>query len=98
MLPELSPSTATSIGVLVQAIQRAPLVPQVGHLEPLSSLAAEYPHNRSYKHQITQELPQRGRLRSWRRIRGDGNCYYRAFMVGVFEGPPGTQWPLVTCR
>jgi hypothetical protein len=52
--PELSPTTATRIGLLVQEVNQAPLLPQVGPLEPLSTLAAEYPHNQSYQRQITQ--------------------------------------------
>jgi ubiquitin thioesterase protein OTUB1 len=55
--------------------------PLVAGLLPLNALMAEYTNSRSADlyHATTQTLS--ARYESIRRIRGDGNCFYRAFFV-----------------
>jgi len=59
--------------------QRA--TPLVKPKEPISLLREEY-KNQNILTKITQIS---NLFRSWRRIRGDGNCWYSAFMVAVLE-------------
>ena len=66
-----------------------PSITNVGPEMPLDSLADEYPYNPYLRRQILEWLPAHGPIRGWRRIRGDGNCYYRSFIVGVLDGPAG---------
>ena len=66
-----------------------PSITNVGPEMPLDSLADEYPNNPYLRRQILEWLPAHGPIRGWRRIRGDGNCYYRSFIVGVLDGSAG---------
>jgi len=56
----------------------------VGMEEPLSSLLEEFRYNQGQQQQI-RKLMGEEKYSRWRRIRGDGNCYYRAFMFGIIE-------------
>ncbi|CAK0889400.1 unnamed protein product [Prorocentrum cordatum] len=58
----------------------------VGNLrdwEPLQSLAEEFRYNAGIVGKVSQ-LEQRG-YGGWRRVRGDGNCFYRAVGFGLLE-------------
>lgn len=77
--------------------------PLVGEREPVAALAAEYADNPSFG----PKLGELGaRFAAVRRVRGDGNCFYRAVLVGLGEalvlagvrrggggGPPGAGAP-----
>jgi hypothetical protein len=39
----------------------------------------------SFDGQVYEDLGRRGGLGSWRRVRGDGNSYYRAFMLAYLH-------------
>jgi hypothetical protein len=43
------------------------------------------------RRQILEDLDGIGGVTGWRRVRGDGNCYYRAFMVGWLDHHLGTS-------
>lgn len=61
----------------------APALSNVGLREPLSTLAAEFKFNASFAAKV-QDLERRGYV-GWRRVRGDGNCFYRAVGFGALE-------------
>lgn len=54
-----------------------------GHMEPLATLADEFRHNQDFQAKV-QKLAKLG-YKNWRRIRGDGNCFYRAVGLAVLE-------------
>uniref|UniRef100_A0A7S0AKS8 ubiquitinyl hydrolase 1 n=1 Tax=Pyrodinium bahamense TaxID=73915 RepID=A0A7S0AKS8_9DINO len=58
-------------------------IENIGPREPLSSLIDEFRYNAMFGEKIRhlQGLGYDG----WRRVRGDGNCYYRAVGVGLLE-------------
>lgn len=51
---------------------------------PIQSLILLFPRLENWKEQV-EELQNRG-FSSWRKARGDGNCYYRAVGVAYLEG------------
>lgn len=63
----------------------------VGKQEPLDSLKAQYASNPSFMSKVewlaTPDAanPERGRYAAMRRTRPDGNCFYRAYLYGIFE-------------
>lgn len=61
----------------------APIARNVGPREPLSTLIQEFRFNTSFASKV-RRLEQRG-YTGWRRIRGDGNCFYRAVGFGLLE-------------
>lgn len=73
--------------------------PNVGIYEPLSSLRDEFKFNKHFGQKVT-ELAGEG-YHGWRRIRGDGNCFYRAFGFGLLEqiilAPPKQQMAWAAC-
>jgi len=60
-----------------------PAPTNVGPVESLGTLAMEFKHNDDFKKKVGLLLRQ-GYV-NWRRIRGDGNCFYRAVGFGLFE-------------
>lgn len=46
---------------------------------------------------MREDLGGRGGLAGWRRVRGDGNCYYRAFMLGWLDHFVGKRLPAKGC-
>eukprot|EP00811_Abedinium_folium_P037074 NODE_9723_length_1403_cov_3.534483.p1 GENE.NODE_9723_length_1403_cov_3.534483~~NODE_9723_length_1403_cov_3.534483.p1 ORF type:complete len:280 (+),score=10.13 NODE_9723_length_1403_cov_3.534483:104-943(+) len=60
-----------------------PEIRNLGPREPLSTLANDFKYNESFCNKIA-ELESVG-YRGWRRIRGDGNCFYRCIAVGLLE-------------
>lgn len=69
----------------------------LGPWEPLGSLADEFRFNTNFGEKV-QRLERRG-YTGWRRIRGDGNCFYRALGLGLLEqltasglGPKRLDW------
>lgn len=62
----------------------------VNNKEPLEKIQAEYQDPQSLKFlQKAQELL--ARYKSFRKIRGDGNCFYRAFIFAQFEHMMGDR-------
>lgn len=63
--------------------EQATTVPYVGSRESLANLKAEYTHGSEiYRQKITYlqlSFPE------WRRTRGDGNCFFRAFIFAYLE-------------
>jgi len=55
----------------------------VGPREPLRSLKEDFKFNPGFKEKVCQ-LAERGYV-GWRRVRGDGNCFYRAVGFGFLE-------------
>src|SRR5690554_3653177 len=73
---------AVEITDQIQPAETEPVeVENVGDLERLDREASSHynTHIRDVLFQLAQECPR------WRRIRGDGNCFYRAYIVGIFE-------------
>ena len=58
-------------------------VPNIGPREELGSLASEFRFNPRFVQKVDR-LGQRG-YEGWRRVRGDGNCFYRAVGFGLLE-------------
>lgn len=62
----------------------SPEVPaNIGPWEPLVTLAEEFRYNQNFKQKVGMLL--RDGYKGWRRIRGDGNCFYRAVGYAVLE-------------
>ncbi|KAI9598342.1 peptidase C65 Otubain-domain-containing protein [Syncephalis fuscata] len=57
--------------------------PLVGEQQPLAILEQEYEHGSAVYRTKINELDQQ--YRSFRRCRGDGNCFFRAFAFAWFE-------------
>eukprot|EP00440_Ansanella_granifera_P061704 gb/GFBE01066895.1/.p1 GENE.gb/GFBE01066895.1/~~gb/GFBE01066895.1/.p1 ORF type:complete len:339 (+),score=87.53 gb/GFBE01066895.1/:1-1017(+) len=57
--------------------------PAVGKLETLDKLREEFKFNKSFGEKVKQ-LEKLG-YDGWRRMRGDGNCFYRAVGFGLLE-------------
>jgi len=57
--------------------------PLVGKLQKLSELEEEYKNNAKFLKKI-QTVDKRF-PKGFRRVRGDGNCFYRAYLFGCFE-------------
>jgi len=55
----------------------------LGPREPLSSLIDEFRYNLKFADKV-RHLEQRGYV-GWRRVLGDGNCYYRSVAFGLLE-------------
>lgn len=55
----------------------------IGLREPLETLADEFKFNVNFVAKV-QRLSQEG-YQGWRRVRGDGNCFYRAFGFALLE-------------
>ncbi|OLP97360.1 Anoctamin-10 [Symbiodinium microadriaticum] len=66
-------------------VQRAQLV---GPLAPLSELEAEYAENPAFLAKV-KSLEER--FSSFRRTSPDGNCFYRAYLFGIFEQLVGNK-------
>lgn len=66
---------------------RPPL--NLGPYEPLSTLAEEFKFNASFQRRV-KSLEEKG-YAGWRRIRGDGNCFYRAVGFGLLEAATLSQ-------
>lgn len=60
-----------------------PGIQNVGPREPLSSLIEDFKFNSSFCAKVNQ-LVEHGYV-GWRRVRGDGNCFYRAVLFGLLE-------------
>eukprot|EP00937_MAST-01D_sp_MAST-1D-sp2_P007974 g7974.t1 len=60
------------------------LEPNVGPAEPTSSFAARFGATAALRAKARQ-LSERHGYHRWRRVRGDGNCYYRAVGVQLLE-------------
>jgi hypothetical protein len=56
--------------------------PLVGQREPLAALQAEYAHSAVFSSKLREVAAQYAEIR---RVRGDGSCFYRAFLVGLAE-------------
>lgn len=65
------------------AVGSAARLRNMGPREALSSLMEEFRFNPAIAEKV-RRLEQRG-YTGWRRIRGDGNCYYRSVGFGVLE-------------
>lgn len=61
----------------------AAVVQSLGKLESLNSLVDEFKYNKSFCQKV-DELHKKGYI-GWRRVRGDGNCFYRACGFGLLE-------------
>lgn len=83
------------------AARERPLV-NVGRCEALSSLAWDFRFNRDFGDKV-RALEAMG-YRGWRRVRGDGNCFYRAVGFGLLErlaaqeGARRTSWGEQICH
>lgn len=68
-------------------------IANVGPREQLASLAEEFRFNEKFVNRV-QQLERLGYV-GWRRIRGDGNCFYRSVGFGLLEqiiaAPAGTD-------
>jgi len=62
--------------------EAAEALPLVGPQEPLDSLKAQYAENAGFLPKV-HALEQR--FLGLRRTRPDGNCFYRAYLFGIFE-------------
>lgn len=56
--------------------------PLVGEREPLTALQEEYAANNAFTTKLAEVA---ARYAAFRRVRGDGSCFYRAFLVGITE-------------
>merc|ERR1712216_106894 len=54
----------------------------LGFCETLDSLQEDFRHSAEHVRKITE---MRDEFAAWRRVRGDGNCYYRALGCGFME-------------
>jgi len=78
------------------------LIPNLGPQEDLGSLASEFKFNDAFVNKV-QKLRAHG-YDSWRRVRGDGNCFYRAVGFGLLEqlvaGNPEKrhEWSIFFCN
>mmetsp|Transcript_27201 Transcript_27201/g.77553 ORF Transcript_27201/g.77553 Transcript_27201/m.77553 type:complete len:369 (+) Transcript_27201:213-1319(+) len=81
--------------------RKMPLV-NVSRCEALSSLAWDFRFNRDFGDKV-RALEAMG-YRGWRRIRGDGNCFYRAVGFGLLqllaaqEGARRAAWGAQVCH
>ena len=75
----LAQITAQQDAIALEQSQR----PLIGALEPLSNLEAEYASNPKFLSKI--QLASRGSYPQFRRIRGDGNCFYRGYVFAILE-------------
>jgi len=88
--------TQAQIDAISQQIRESQ--PLASHLQPISTLLQQYKSSssQSESHSDISSKPQDSnfvkgcqylatKYKSWRRIRGDGNCYYRAFLYSLCE-------------
>lgn len=59
-----------------------PDILNVRFAEPLSTFASEYSHSEFHQRSYDKLKQQ---FSHWRKIRGDGNCFYRAFAFAYLE-------------
>mmetsp|Transcript_75660 Transcript_75660/g.246009 ORF Transcript_75660/g.246009 Transcript_75660/m.246009 type:complete len:286 (-) Transcript_75660:226-1083(-) len=74
------------------AAEATEAMPNLGQWEPLDSLASEFKFNETFGDKV-RRLQGQG-YSGWRRVRGDGNCFYRAVGFGLLEAvtaAPGTR-------
>jgi len=71
-------------------------ISNVGRWEPMSTLVHDFRFNTTFCEKV-RKLEELG-FNGWRRIRGDGNCFYRAVGFGLLEqllaveGPCRAEW------
>merc|ERR1719282_2080365 len=67
-------------------------ITNVGQSEVIRSLALEFPYNTKFGEKV-EKLRRLG-YTGWRRVRGDGNCFFRAFGFGLLEAIAWAPGPL----
>eukprot|EP00437_Effrenium_voratum_P016919 CAMPEP_0181447852 /NCGR_PEP_ID=MMETSP1110-20121109/26837_1 /TAXON_ID=174948 /ORGANISM="Symbiodinium sp., Strain CCMP421" /LENGTH=370 /DNA_ID=CAMNT_0023571981 /DNA_START=38 /DNA_END=1147 /DNA_ORIENTATION=- len=77
-----SRSNRFTISNTMEASLRSSLA-NLGRFEPLSTLKEEFKFNKSFGEKVSG-LIEHG-YKGWRRVRGDGNCFYRAVGFGLLE-------------
>lgn len=65
------------------AFEMLPGIHNLGPYEELETLAEEFGYSERYRKKV-DDLLKRG-YHGWRRVRGDGNCFYRSFGFGLLE-------------
>ncbi|KAF4714956.1 hypothetical protein FOZ63_023809, partial [Perkinsus olseni] len=56
----------------------------LGFIEPLATLAEEFSHSQGHQRKI-RLMAEKVDATHWRRVRGDGNCFYRALGTTLIE-------------
>lgn len=67
----------------MEASLQSSQLPNLGKFEPLSTLKDEFKFNKSFGEKVDGLIEHE--YKGWRRVRGDGNCFYRAVGFGLLE-------------
>ncbi len=67
---------------LAESSQNLNWIPPVRHIKPMDNLAAEFKHSATMG-KMVEALKKV--YKAFRRVRGDGDCYYRSVMYSYVE-------------
>jgi len=78
-----APRTKLARSDTMEASPKSLTLANLGKFEPLSTLKDEFKFNKSFGEKVDGLIEHQ--YKGWRRVRGDGNCFYRAVSFSLLE-------------